>query len=143
MTADIEAPVLLPMTTFLIANDVPREHRTAACAAFALWLEQFGEGNAPLALLHLAEALKREQDRSEELAAEVERLRARAPKEAWFGAWECGCSDTEESPLGIPEFCPQHGRRLISNMAGQTKVQLNHSGVSGYGFHPGPSGGVV
>jgi hypothetical protein len=66
MTADLEAPAMLPMTTFLIANDVPKEHRTAACAAFGLWLEQFGEGNAPLALLHLAEALKREQDRSED-----------------------------------------------------------------------------
>lgn len=59
-------------------------------------------------------------------------------QDAWFGAWECGCSDTERSPLGIPEFCPEHGRKLISNSAGVTKVQLNHSGVSGYGIHRGP-----
>jgi precorrin isomerase len=75
MTAT-EAPALLPMTTFLIANDVPREHRTAACAAFGLWLEQFGEGNAPLALLHLAEALKQEQENAAALADAVGRVEA-------------------------------------------------------------------
>jgi hypothetical protein len=76
MTADLEAPAMLPMTTFLIANDVPKEHRTAACAAFALWLEQFGEGNAPLALLHLAEALKREQDANAELGKRLASVEA-------------------------------------------------------------------
>ena len=46
---------LLPMTTYLIANDVPKEYRTAACGAFALWLEQLGDGNAPLVALRAVE----------------------------------------------------------------------------------------
>lgn len=33
------------------------------------------------------------------------------PDEAWFGAWACGCSTTERSPIGIPEFCPVHGEQ--------------------------------
>jgi hypothetical protein len=55
--------------------------------------------------------------------------------DAWFGAWECGCTDTERSPGGIPELCPEHGARLVSDNNGRTKVQLNHAGISGYGFH--------
>jgi hypothetical protein len=82
MTAT-EAPAMLPMTTFLIANDVPREHRTAACAAFALWLEQFGEGNAPLALLHLAEALKGEQDRVARAEQTLHEWAGTTPSESW------------------------------------------------------------
>jgi hypothetical protein len=55
-------------------------------------------------------------------------------REAWFGAWECGCTDTETGPTRIPMFCPVHGEKLISDDKGRTKVQLTHSGVSGYGY---------
>lgn len=83
--------------------------------------------------------------RAAELVAEVERLQRENEHlrrqiatltngEAWFGAWECGCTDTERSPRGIPEFCPVHGDKPLSDSKGRTKVQLNHSGVSGYGF---------
>jgi hypothetical protein len=69
--------------------------------------------------------------------AENERLReVLNSSEAWFGAWECGCTDTERSVGGIPEFCPEHGTRPVSDDHGRTKVRLNHAGVSGYGFHP-------
>ena len=60
--------------------------------------------------------------------------------EAWFGAWECGCSDTERSPVGIPRVLPGPWAEAHQQLRrGPTKVQLNHSGVSGYGFHAGPS----
>jgi hypothetical protein len=66
--------------------------------------------------------------------AELDRLRDVIGNEAWFGAWECGCTDTETRATGIPEHCPRHGEKLICDDKGRTKVQLTHSGLSGYGF---------
>jgi hypothetical protein len=84
------------------------------------------------ALLDLAVAVRALRD----ARAEAERLRAALNgAEAWFGAWECGCTHTERSARAIPLFCPEHGESLVSDDKGRTKVQLNHAGVSGYGFH--------
>jgi hypothetical protein len=84
-----------------------------------------------------SEAVEIEQLRRD-LADAHRTIRILTGSAAWFGAWQCGCSITERKPDRIAEFCPMHGRPLLSNAAGQTKVELNHSGVSGYGFHAGP-----
>lgn len=114
----------------LIARQMPGQ---GLCGTW--WVPTAADPGAPVCGV-CVQSLVAMVDQAGVVAREL--VRAQASTEAWFGAWECGCSDTETSPLGIPEFCPVHGRKLLSNFAGQTKVQLNHSGVSGYGFRPSP-----
>lgn len=67
------------------------------------------------------------------IASLTAEIRQQQRRPAFFAAWECGCTDTEPSAPLIPDVCPEHGDELVSDYHGRTKVELTHSGVSGYG----------
>jgi hypothetical protein len=142
---DVIAALGEPWTDFVADPDHPTTDPyqigySNGTAVVAVELEESRERAIRWAVTLEGECAEKD-DEIERLHAALSHYTARA--EAWFGAWECGCSDTETSPTRIPEFCPNHGRKLISSLAGQTKVQLNHSGVSGYGFEPGPAAALT